>query len=173
VKYTLDVYDANNEKIASGNFSATEEKTVGMTLSYGEPCSFRITPSTRSYISVLEVLSTTDGSSTTEGGEVVGTYSTTDTHYTFSGLTENRYYYRVKALSSEGSSQWSEFAIANLGLKGDADGNGRVTVNDITTVVDYLKNGTEIQEDAADVDEDATITESDIKGIATKILNNE
>jgi M6 family metalloprotease-like protein len=173
VKYTLDVYDANNEKIASGNFSATEEKTVGMTLSYGEPCSFRITPSTRSYITVLEVLSTTDGSSTTEGGEVVGTYSTTDTHYTFSGLTENRYYYRVKALSSEGSSQWSEFAIANLGLKGDADGNGRVTVNDITTVVDYLKNGTEIQEDAADVDEDATITESDIKGIATKILNNE
>jgi predicted phage tail protein len=119
------------------------------------------------------VLSTNDGSSTTEGGEVVGTYSTTDTHYTFTGLTESRYYYRVKALSSEGASPWSAFAEACLGLKGDANSNGSISVSDITTVVDYLKNGTEIQKDAADVNEDGTVNASDIEGIATKILNNE
>jgi M6 family metalloprotease-like protein len=173
VKYTVDIYDKNNEKMTSGSFSATEEKITALTLNYGEPCSIRITPATRSYISVLEVLSTNDGSSTTEGGEVVGTYSTTDTHYTFTGLTESRYYYRVKALSSEGASPWSAFAEACLGLKGDANSNGSISVSDITTVVDYLKNGTEIQKDAADVNEDGTVNASDIEGIATKILNNE
>ena len=55
---------------------------------------------------------------------------------------------------------------------GDADGDGQITINDVTTLVDYILSdgGDGINLDAADVDGDGTVTINDITTLIDYIL---
>jgi M6 family metalloprotease-like protein len=174
--YKLYIYNEKNEKLGYYTFTLSSSETTILKATLNSdtsPYSFRLEPSTRSYISQFTVTSTEDGSG--DEADIVGTYDTTDTEYSFSGLTESQYYYRVRAIKYGIYSPWSDYITVPMGLLvGDADGNGEITVGDITAVAAYiLDNGSDINVTAADADGNGEITVGDITTIAAKILNNE
>ena len=62
----------------------------------------------------------------------------------------------------------------NLPPLGDVNGDGEVSVGDLTTLIDYLLSGnaTLIDEDTADVDEDGTVNISDLTVLIDLLLSN-
>jgi hypothetical protein len=78
-----------------------------------------------------------------------------------------------------GSSAWDTSKISSgilvyTGISGDVNGDGKVTVADITALADYiLDNSTSIDKNVADVNGDGEITVSDITAIADIILQKE
>lgn len=169
--YTVYAVDEDGNKLAEISFVASEATTKNLLASVTKPCAFRIVPANRSYITKVEVRASKDGS--TDEDNIVGLFYTTDTEYFFDALTEKQYYYRVKSISGNVQSEWSDYISVPIGLKGDADGNGIVTVGDITAVASYILNNSDIQTEAADMDEDGAITVSDITSIASTILTKE
>ena len=68
-------------------------------------------------------------------------------------------------------------AINNSGgddtLPGDVDGNGIVSISDVTTLIDYLLSGNSdlIDTKGADVDGDGYISISDVTALIDKLLS--
>ena len=62
----------------------------------------------------------------------------------------------------------------NLPPLGDVNGDGEVSVGDLTTLIDYLLSGnaTLIDEDTADVDEDGTVSINDLTALIDLLLSN-
>ena len=61
--------------------------------------------------------------------------------------------------------------VRAAGIPGDADGDGEVSIADITTILDYMLSGKPINERQADVDNDGSINIGDIVMLVDIILN--
>jgi subtilisin family serine protease len=100
-----------------------------------------------------------------------------DTLYTDFSVTPNKkYYYYYKILRTnlvETDSSKVVSAIPFTASKGDANGDLKVNVLDITTIVAYLLNNNPqpFIFDAADVNSDGTINVLDIVGVVNLVLN--
>ena len=72
------------------------------------------------------------------------------------------------------SSITASLAIEADGLRGDANGDGRVTVTDVVSIVEYLqgRQPTAFVKTLADVNQDGEITITDIVGVINLIMNN-
>lgn len=79
----------------------------------------------------------------------------------------------MKYFSVAGLKSIDEFELV-VGLKGDANGDGQVNVNDITTIASYILDGKVdgFNFDNADVNGDGNINVNDITSTATIILGN-
>lgn len=61
--------------------------------------------------------------------------------------------------------------VRTAGVPGDADGDGEVSIADITTILDYMLSGKPINEQQADVDNDGSINIGDVVMLVDIILN--
>ena len=106
---------------------------------------------------------------------------TPDKFYTVTGLKPAvAYLYRVKAIYVNGTeSQWSPYkeVLLKEGIEiitGDADGNGMVTIDDVTAVIDYILTGTgDIDLIAADVNNDGKVNIDDVTSLADYLLTGQ
>ena len=102
---------------------------------------------------------------------------TPDMFYTVTGLTPaSPYLYRVKALYVNGTeSNWSntkEVVLkAGENLRGDVDGNGNVTVDDVTALIDVLLTGNATP--SADCDNNGRVNIDDVTALINYILLGE
>ncbi len=103
---------------------------------------------------------------------------TPDKFYTVTGLTPaTPYLYRVKSFYVNGTeSPWtaSKEVILKAGqsMRGDVDGNGKVTIEDVTALIDYLLAGAgDIDMIGADVDNNGKITIEDVTGLIDYLLS--
>ncbi len=77
----------------------------------------------------------------------------------------------IGALGGTMADQWKEFFFIEEGeepfILGDADGDGVVDVNDVTTTINHIlgKPVANFVEEAANVDGDTTIDVNDVQGI--------
>ena len=105
---------------------------------------------------------------------------TPDKFYNVTGLTAGiSYLYRVKSVYVNGTeSLWSNSREVLLqqgeGLNGDLDGDGRVNIDDVTFLIDYLTTGdaSAINLAAADVDHDGVIKIDDVTYLIDILLGN-
>ena len=105
---------------------------------------------------------------------------TPDKFYNVTGLTAGiSYLYRVKSVYVNGTeSLWSNSREVLLqqgeGLNGDLDGDGRVNIDDVTFLIDYLTTGdaSAINLAAADVDHDGVIRIEDVTYLIDILLGN-
>ena len=115
---TVEVVDASGAVLAQQSVNLEGKSYVlhfeGITSDF----KVSLKPSARAYIEDMTVY---NGKFTTadfeEGGNDSKTQTfegITETSYTFTGLTANRYEYRVKAVNKEGESEWSESKKINL-----------------------------------------------------------
>lgn len=67
----------------------------------------------------------------------------------------------------------NRFELRAAGLSGDANGDGRISIADITAIIAHLAGNTpaSFNEGLADADQDGNISTSDIDVVVTKILN--
>lgn len=120
-------------------------------------------------------------------GERSGTAKSIDLDgVTFTGITTNSYkvlnldpattyYYDVKAVIGDKSSNWSnKIMVTTLtsGIMGDVDGDGQITTTDITCIYNYLLNGDTTFVATSDVDGDGSITTTDITVIYNILLGS-
>jgi hypothetical protein len=57
-------------------------------------------------------------------------------------------------------------------MRGDVDGNGKVTIDDVTVLIDYLLAGAgDIDMIGADVDSNGNITIDDVTGLIDYLLS--
>jgi hypothetical protein len=54
--------------------------------------------------------------------------------------------------------------------RGDANGDGKVNITDVTVLIDYLLGGATINLDAADVNNNATVTIADLTALLDLLL---
>lgn len=102
---------------------------------------------------------------------------TPDKFYTVTGLRAGEsYLYRVKSCYVNGTeSKWSSSKEVILkqgeSILGDVDGDGKVNVDDITALIDYLLTGQgTIDPVAADVDPDGKVNIDDITALIDMLL---
>lgn len=55
---------------------------------------------------------------------------------------------------------------------GDVDGDGQVSIGDVSALIDYLLNGLEINMDSADMDQDSQVGIGDVSALIDYILNS-
>ena len=103
---------------------------------------------------------------------------TPDKFYTVTGLTPSTpYLYRVKAYYVNGTeSLWSSYKEVLLldaeGMKGDVDGNGKVSIDDVTVLIDYLLAGSgDIDLNNADIDGNGNISIDDVTSLIDYLLS--
>ena len=103
---------------------------------------------------------------------------TPDKFYTVTGLTPaTPYLYRVKAYYVNGTeSLWSSYKEVLLldaeGMKGDVDGNGKVSIDDVTVLIDYLLAGSgDIDLNNADIDGNGNISIDDVTSLIDYLLS--
>ena len=102
----------------------------------------------------------------------------TDKFYTVNGLNENSTYtYKVKALYTDGTeSAWSNTEEVTLvggsAVMGDVNDDGVVGIVDVTTLIDYLLGGGDINEANADVTGDNAIGIADVAALIDLILSS-
>lgn len=102
---------------------------------------------------------------------------TPDRFYTVTGLMPaTPYLYRVKALYVNGTeSRWSNskevLLKAGENLRGDVDGNGVVTVDDVTELIDALLNDNAIP--GGDCDNDGRVSIDDVTALINYMLTGE
>ena len=69
-------------------------------------------------------------------------YTTTDTHYTFTGLTPtSNYFCRIRALGEVNNSLWSEeisFVAEGTLITGDVNCDGSVDISDIVAIINSI-----------------------------------
>ena len=99
----------------------------------------------------------------------------TDINYVVTGLLPaTTYLYDVKAVNSDKQSKWSnKIEVVTLtGLPGDANGDGNVDVQDITTVINYIlgANPSPFIFDNANVNGDDKVDVMDVTAIINMIL---
>ncbi len=102
-----------------------------------------------------------------------------DDHYTVKALDGGIYEYMVKAIYTDGTeSVWSNIQQVTLTgngdapLVGDVNGDGEVSIGDITALIDYLlgKTDTIANQEMADVNNDGEVTIGDITAIIDLLL---
>ena len=94
-------------------------------------------------------------------------------------LAEGYYEYMVKAIYTDGTeSVWSNIehvTITGNGdepLIGDVNGDGEVSIADVTAIIDYLIGQNDgINKPAADVNNDGEISIADVSDIIDMLLN--
>ena len=102
---------------------------------------------------------------------------TPDKFYTVTGLTPaTPYLYRVKSLYVNGTeSTWSmtKEVLLKVGgsIPGDVDGDGKVSIDDVTALINKLLAGT--TDPAADVDGDGNVTIDDVVELINYLLTNQ
>ena len=100
---------------------------------------------------------------------------TPDKFYTVVGLLPaTSYLYRVKSLYVNGTeSKWSNIkeviTAAGEGVRGDVDGNGSVTIDDVTLLIDSLLKGNSAG-NAADVNLDGEVSIDDVTALIDYLL---
>lgn len=100
---------------------------------------------------------------------------TPDKFYTVDGLLPaTSYLYRVKSLYVNGTeSKWSNIkeviTAAGEGVRGDVDGNGTVTIDDVTLLIDTLLKGNDAG-NAADVNLDGEVSIDDVTALIDYLL---
>ncbi|MBQ9556205.1 MAG: C10 family peptidase [Muribaculaceae bacterium] len=112
-----------------------------------------------------------------ENGRVIT--GITDKYYTVNGLAEGgTYNYRVKAYYVNGTqSAWSNIETVTLVdgghsyQPGDVDHDGRVSIDDVTTLIDYLLGTGDICTICADVDDNGKISIDDVTTLIDMLLN--
>ena len=102
----------------------------------------------------------------------------TDKFYTVTGLTEGgTFLYKVKAIYIDGAeSAWSntlEVTLSGNGyVYGDINGDGKVNISDVTTLIDYLLNDTAgICPICSDVNGDSKLSITDVTALIEFLLN--
>jgi predicted NUDIX family NTP pyrophosphohydrolase len=106
---------------------------------------------------------------------------TPDKFYTVTGLMPaTPYLYRVKALYVNGTeSKWSNTKEVLLSegttMRGDVDGNGVVTIDDVTALISYLlsQDATGIDVAAADTDASGNVSIEDVTTLISYLLNRQ
>ncbi|MBO4803323.1 MAG: C10 family peptidase [Muribaculaceae bacterium] len=88
------------------------------------------------------------------------------------------YLYRVKSVYVNGTeSHWSRskevMLLAGAGLIGDVDGDGDVSISDVTMLIGYLLNGEAggVDMNAADMNQDGAVNISDVTALIDFLLN--
>ncbi len=68
---------------------------------------------------------------------------------------------------------WKEFErfIAIVEMPGDVDGDGKVNIDDVTTLINHLLKGSTSVSDGADVNEDGKINIDDVTSLINKLLH--
>ena len=100
---------------------------------------------------------------------------TPDKFYTVDGLLPGTsYLYRVKSIYVNGTeSKWSNIkeviTAAGEGVRGDVDGNGTVTIDDVTLLIDTLLKGNDAG-NAADVNLDGEVSIDDVTALIDYLL---
>ena len=100
---------------------------------------------------------------------------TPDKFYTVDGLLPaTSYLYRVKSIYVNGTeSKWSNIkeviTAAGEGVRGDVDGNGSVTIDDVTLLIDTLLKGNGAG-NAADVNLDGEVSIDDVTALIDYLL---
>jgi hypothetical protein len=104
----------------------------------------------------------------------------TDTCYTVRTLNGGTYEYMVKAMYIDGSeSVWSNIEYVTLTgsgdepLIGDVNGDGEVTIGDVSALIDYLlgNSGSVVSFEDADINGDGEVAISDISALIDLILS--
>ena len=105
---------------------------------------------------------------------------TPDKFYDVTGLTAGlTYLYRVKSVYVNGTeSLWSNTKQVPLlqgeTMRGDVDGNGRVNIDDVTLLIDYMLSGNgEIDLNAADCDQNGRVNIDDVTLLIDYMLSGE
>lgn len=128
----------------------------------------------RAYINKIVVMSNTNSE------ENILIENITDTCYEFTNLdNQHTYVYQVRCVTDEGTSKWSKYSqkielSGSAILLGDANNDGEVNVNDITTIATFILTGNvdSFNFENADVNKDGIINVNDITGTASIILAN-
>ena len=102
----------------------------------------------------------------------------TDTCYTVQALAGGIYEYMVKAIYTDGTeSVWSNIehvtitANGDEPLIGDVDGDGEVSIADVTALIDYLLGlDHEVDHQTADVNADGEISIADVSALIDMLL---
>ena len=69
-----------------------------------------------------------------------------------------------------GTSNPGYFTAKNAGLRGDVNGDGSVTISDVTALIDLLLGGGTISNPAADCNGDSNVTISDVTALIDYLL---
>lgn len=101
-----------------------------------------------------------------------------DDHYTVRALAGGTYEYMVKAIYTDGTqSVWSNIEHVTLTgngdepLVGDVNGDGEVSIADVTALIDYLLSpNSTLDEDVADVNHDGEVTIGDVTALIDLLL---
>ena len=100
--------------------------------------------------------------------------------YTVGGLLAGgNYFYRVKDIYIDGTeSRWSNVKEVTLlaggdTLRGDANANGNVSIDDVAAIISYLLNGDQIDAAAADCNLNGAVDIDDIAALINYLLNGE
>lgn len=101
------------------------------------------------------------------------TYSTSDTQYTFNGLTPgSTYFCRVRTVGEVNKSEWCEeisFVPEGELVKGDVNSDGSVDISDIVAIINNIAGTASYSR--ADVNDDKNIDISDIVAVINIIAN--
>ena len=100
-----------------------------------------------------------------------------DTCYTVKALGEGYYEYLVKAIYVDGTeSVWSNIqhvtltGIADEPLIGDVNGDGEVTIGDVTALINYLLDHNATLEGDGDINSDGEINIGDVTSLIEILL---
>ena len=98
------------------------------------------------------------------------TAALTDTSYQFSGHDYGIYYYKVRAKDAQG--QWGDYSLVDkivnyIFICGDADGNDKINLLDVSFIINYLYRGgpAPVPVTSADVDHSGKVNLLDVSGI--------
>ena len=122
-----------------------------------------------------------DPNSIVEPAEWTYVNGITDTNYTIEGLTpETKYEVQVQAYMADDQTDWCDIVEFTTlaepvapGLRGDVDDSGDVTIDDVTTLIDYLLGGGEINMTNADCDLNGDVTIDDVTTLIDYLLSNQ
>jgi hypothetical protein len=105
---------------------------------------------------------------------------TPDKFYTVTGLLPaTSYLYRVKAIYVNGTeSLWSSYKEVLLKeggetLPGDVNGDGKVSIDDVTDLIDFLLGADNVDPNAADVNSDGKVSIDDVTDLIDLLLTAE
>lgn len=195
VKFCAQRYgtDSNVMKVSLVDEAGTTLATTSITLDtdkkdflvrFANPqseCRVKFAPTKRAYIYNMYAYDGVYDKETLTADPLSGTGTLiegiTDTHYTFTDLTEEEYMWHVRTVYKDGKSAWSTIAKTKLAkdtvLPGDVNGDGIVSVADLAMMASFIlgDNTADINKKAAEVNGDGDITVADLAQVASMILS--
>ena len=112
----------------------------------------------------------------------LGTNNTTDYSFTINGINTEYQYFRFEVSEVRGKGGWQNnhyvFQLGELALDGvtpsivvgDVNGDGRVNVSDVSTLINMILGITDKDEETADVNGDGRVNVSDVTALINIIL---